>query len=406
MTSAPVSIPSRQTSTPPDATLAGLPVELADSVEACQQLREPWLRLRERCGVQSPNTDPDRFLAVVGAMDDARPHLVLLGPRESPRAMIVARTSRRRAAYRLGYLKFPSPVLRALDVVYEGLLTDGQPDSFMLALAHLVGYLRRRAFDTVSFNHLRLEQAHSVISNVRRAVVDPPELHWRFELVPRSYEHTIARLSPRDRSNIRRKAKRLTTHFKGNVRLRLFTREDELDEFMSGAVGIIAGGYQGALQVGLQDNALWRAMLSADACSRRLRCYWLEANGEPIAHETGAVYANTYHGYATAFLPKYHALSPGQMLLIRVIEDLCAVGVRCIDWGFGDAEYKRIYGTECWVEQSVRLYGRTARATVAWLLDVAVTQAASGLKSVAERLGTLRRIKNAWRRRMSRDDDR
>ncbi len=401
MTSPPPSIPHRPTLTPAATAPAGVPVEVADSIAACQRLREPWLRLRERCGVQSPNTDPDRFLAVVGALADARPHVVVIGPPESPRAMIVARRSRRRVAYRIGYVTFHSPTLQCLDVVYEGLLTDGQRNSVILAFTHLGGCLRRRDFDIVSFNHLRLEQAHSVMAHARRAVLDPPALHWRFELVPGSFDKTMARFSNATRRRRQRADRHLVKHFDGQVNLRLFTQVEELDELLPRAAQITAQSYHGRLGVGLHDEVVMRAMLSADAGAGRLRWYWLEARGKPIAHDGGCIYGDTYHAIAGSFLPQYRRLSPGQVLLIRVIENLCTAGVRWIDWGFGDAEYKRIYGTESWAEQRVSLYGRTARATVAWALDVARLRLENLFRAGVVCLGCLQWVKTAWRRRMT-----
>lgn len=386
----------------PAAAPSALRVEVANTIDACLRLREPWLRLRERGGVQSPNTDPDRFLAIVAAMGDVCPYVVAFGPSEFPRALIVARSARRRASHRVGYLRCRTPLLWCLDVAYEGLLTDHQPESLRIALDYLAGQLAGGSFDLVSFNHLRSEQAQEVGAVVRRAVLSPPELHWRFELVPGSYEQTISGFSKKHRYNVRRVDRLLVDRLGGHVRLRVFTQQQALAEFLSPAARITARSYQGGLNVGLVDNPVTRAMLSAEATAGRLRCYWLEAKGEPIAHQVGCVHGDTYHLTATSFVPQFRELSPGQVLLIRVIEDLCTANVRWIDYGFGDAEYKRIYGTESWTEQSVRLYGRTPRATAAWVMDLAATRGAAWLHAIAGRLGVARRLRNAWRRAMAR----
>jgi CelD/BcsL family acetyltransferase involved in cellulose biosynthesis len=343
------------------------------------------------------------FLAVATALDNARPYVVALGPPESPRALVVARRSNRRATYRLGYLTFSTPLLRCLDVVYEGLLPDGQPESLRMAIDYLAARLARGGVDLVSFNHLRSEQAEQMAAVAPRAVFDRPELHRRFELVPGSYEQTISGFSKKHRYNMRRADRLFVERLGGDVRLRVFTQEQELDQFFSPAARITARTYQGGLNVGLVDNSVTRALLSAEASAGRLRCYWLEAKGEPIAHQVGCVHGDTYYLAATSFLPQYSELSPGQVLLVRVIEDLCTTNVRWIDYGFGDAEYKRIYGTEFWMEQSVRLYGRTPRATAVWAMDLAVTRGVAWLHAIADRLGVVRRLKNAWRRRVTRN---
>ena len=153
--------------------------------------------------------------------------------------------------------------------------------------------------------------------------------------------------------------------------------------------------------MGFADTALWRAALATEARHGRLRCYWLEACGEPIAHQVGVVYGNTYFLEATSFLPEYRDLSPGQVLLTRVIEDLCHAGLHSVDYGFGDAGYKRIYGTLSWCEATIALYGARRRARVAYLLHRATDAAAHTLQQVARRFGVWAAIKNRWRRHLA-----
>jgi CelD/BcsL family acetyltransferase involved in cellulose biosynthesis len=320
--------------------------------------------------------------------------------------MIVARCSRRRAAYRIGYVTFRSPTLRCLDIAYEGLLTDRQTGALSMTTEYLDGLLACGGVDLVSFNHLRTGQAEQMAAGAPRSILHSSDIHWRFQLVPGSYEQTIAGFSKKHRYNMRRADRLLVERFGGHVCLRIFAQKQELDEFIPQASRITAQSYHGGLGVGFVDNAVTRALVSAEARAGRLRCYWLEAEGKPIAHQVGCLYGDTYHLLATSFLPQYRELSPGHVLLVRVIEDLCGVGMRWIDYGFGDADYKRIYGTESWSEQTVRLYGRTARATLAWTLDVATTRGAAGGRAAAKRLGAIRRLKNTWRRRLTRDHTR
>jgi len=186
----------------------------------------------------------------------------------------------------------------------------------------------------------------------------------------------------------------------------LVTSIEELDQLFDCGGSIAAHTYHVKLRGTFSDTPLWRAQLELEARRGALTGFLLLGGDTPIVFNIGWVDGPFFFPQAVAHLPQYSRFSPGKYLWLRVFEQCCAEGLEWVDYGFGDAEYKRIYGTECWVEQSVRLYGRTARATVAWLLDVAATRAASGLKFAAERLGILRRIKNAWRRRMSHDADR
>ena len=163
----------------------------------------------------------------------------------------------------------------------------------------------------------------------------------------------MARFSRKHRYNMRRADRILTEHFDGKVSLRCITRGDQVDAFVHDAARITAAGYQGTIGAGLGRPAVQRQILSAAARDGCLRCYLLECAGTAVAYQAGVICDNVYHLQSTAFLPDYGPLSAGQVLLVRVIRDLSEVGVRAIDYGFGDARYKQIYGTESWDEASI-----------------------------------------------------
>jgi hypothetical protein len=70
-----------------------------------------------------------------------------------------------------------------------------------------------------------------------------------------------------------------------------------------------------------------------------------------------------------------------------------------VDYGFGDAEYKRVYGTESWNEATLLLYGRGVRPTVARSLELASLGLMRAGKWAARTGGLSNPIKRAWRRR-------
>ncbi len=62
------------------------------------------------------------------------------------------------------------------------------------------------------------------------------------------------------------------------------------------------------------------------------------------------------------FDPAYADLRVGNYVLLRLIADLCAdESIDTLDYGFGDAEYKRRFGTRSWLEQDVHVFARRRR---------------------------------------------
>lgn len=164
--------------------------------------------------------------------------------------------------------------------------------------------------------------------------------------------------------------------------------------------------HQAGLGVAFTDSPTWREILTLEAREGRWRGYWLLCGGQPVAYEVGCVYDDTFFLEATGFLPELGRFNPGTLLLIKVFENLRADGIAKVDYGFGDAEYKRVYGSESWCESTIVVFSpRSARACSSWLLS----KSANGGRLALEALGRLTRIdaklKKTWRIRRQKTAD-
>ena len=382
-----------------DATMH---VVIARSVPDIASLRADWLALREQAAAATPNTDPDRYLAIIQALDgDVSPYVAIFHDQSELQAALIGRISRRQSTARVGYLRLPGPMLRCLDVVYGGLITLNNHASRQAVTNHLEELLRSRQVDNISINHLPLDHPLSPMTQNVGAIADPPEQHWRFNLVPHSYEDTIKTFSKKHRYNIRRSDRLLVEHFDGDVKLRVFHRVEDLPEFAEGAAGVAAETYQAGLGVGFADTPLWRSILQTEAEHGRLRCYWLECQGRPVAFQVGTLYGGTYFLEAIGYLRKHAHMSPGAVLHVRVLQDLCSLGTDTVDYGFGDAEYKRIHGSKCWEEATPCLYGPSWRGYAARSMHVAAKRMTGIAKTLLHATQAHRKLKNKWRALLS-----
>ncbi len=64
------------------------------------------------------------------------------------------------------------------------------------------------------------------------------------------------------------------------------------------------------------------------------------AGDQPVAAQFGLLSGNVYAGWFTAYDPRFAKYSPGLVKLLRVAEELAALGVHTIDLGEGAAAYK------------------------------------------------------------------
>ncbi len=149
------------------------------------------------------------------------------------------------------------------------------------------------------------------------------------------------------------------------------------------------------------DGTVHRDLLRREASRSRLRSYWLECAGQPIAFQIGAVCDGVYNLLSTAFLPEDAAVLPGQVLLVRVIEDLREARIGSIDYGFVDALYKRMYGTESWDEVTVHLYAKYVRASSTRVVHRVAVGLHRRAFAAAARGGRLGRVKKRRRSQLA-----
>jgi hypothetical protein len=160
--------------------------------------------------------------------------------------------------------------------------------------------------------------------------------------------YLIRHFSSKSRYNLRRTLRKLDDFAPGRVRVRSFSRPDEVDEFLEQAEGIARRTYQ--WQIGpcatLVVTPALREKLAALARQGFWRGYLLIVGDKPGAYCHGMVHGGTYFYNTVGFAPELAPLSPGQVLLLRMIEDLCATGAaRRLDLGTRAANYKEFFCT-------------------------------------------------------------
>jgi hypothetical protein len=72
-----------------------------------------------------------------------------------------------------------------------------------------------------------------------------------------------------------------------------------------------------------------------------------------------------------------------------------------MDFGLGDAEYKRHFGDERWAEEDVLLFARRPRPVVVNLARAGVLEASRAGKATLERSGKLAAARRKWRERLA-----
>ena len=393
----------------PSSRTSGNETIVATSVEDTDSLRDDWIAVLARYGKETLDSAPEFFLPfLTGLGDITQPHVAVFRRDGVPSAVIVGRTALRNIPCHIGHLKFRTPRLRCLDIVHGGLVSDGHQTSIRWVTTHLKQLLESGQVEHIAINHLSVDDPvldETIYPSISHHVLlSQNEPHWYATLLDPKTGEAVDTHSSKTLRTFRRKDKKLLEHFNQQVNIETVDGVSGKDLFLERACSIAARTYQSAIGVGFADNPRWRTMLDTLAVNGYLRGYVLIAAGEPIAYVFGSVFRSVFTLIATAFIPKHRDIGPGAYLLRHVLRVLADQGVSTVDFGFGDAAYKRLHGTECRSDVNLVFYGSGPKVRLAQYMIAGRGLLLRLIGYLLRRTGTFDRIKKAWRLRLGARD--
>jgi CelD/BcsL family acetyltransferase involved in cellulose biosynthesis len=262
----------------------------------------------------------------------------------------------------------------------------------------------------VLLQHVAVESAlHTVATRVAPRFSQQPFLprtpHWVLDL-PDSADELHRQLPKSVRDNLRRYSRRLARDHGDRLEFRTYSAPEDYDAIMRDVEAVAATSYQRGLGAGFDahsDGPFVRATL-ADGL---FRAWVLYLDGAPCAFETGYVGSGTVVIAAKGFDPAYGRLHVGKALQLHILEELSNdPGVRTLDFGFGDAEYKEKLSNRGWTDVDVAIYSRTRRGLTVNACRTAIIGADRLARRVADKVAgkdRIARLKRRWRDRRTPD---
>lgn len=379
-------------------------IHVARSLEELEALREPWQQLQGRHFA----TDPDVFPTIIGWQEHAvRPHAVSLERDGKPRAFVLARVEDIRLTTKIGYAAVYKPKVRALTVVYRGAMGDLDDDDARLVLDELRRELAAGEADVLRLRNLEVgtplhRAATTAEPRTLRERSTPATAHWELA-VPDSYDAFLRSLSRSTRESAKRYPKRLEKQFGDRLTVEVFRDVADAERVFADLRRVAEKTYQQGLGVAFAQTELQRRLTTMLMERGWFRAYVLYLDGEPIAFWQGHDYRGAFSTGVPGFDPAYADLRVGNYVLFKLIADLCAdESIDTLDYGFGDAEYKRRFGTRSWDEQDVHLFAPTAKGFRTNAIRSSLLTGVAGSTRLLERNDALGRIKRGWRDRLSR----
>lgn len=383
----------------------GWEVRIISSLDEIEAIRPVWEKIQKSEPCSVIDSDIERYLSVLKATEkDVQPHIMILLNKGDPAAMVIAKIQNHEHAIKLGYKTLFRPKLKCLTIVYGGILGNPDKEICTFIVKSFIELLQNRQVEMIYFNHLKTDsfiyglsrKLPGIFSRNYFPAVDP---HWQ-TLLSDMPDEFAGMLSKKGKREIGRCIRNLEKS-SGAVNIVNYHTKEETQEFLKIASQISELTYQKGIGQGVIRNTFTSELLNQAQKDGWLRAYVLFAGSVPLAFEYGCVYGDSYFAERAGFDPAFRSFSPGTILQLKIFEQLSKIdGVARYDYGFGDAEYKKKFGTVSWPETSIYIFAPQFYPVMINILDSSIKAVSYFLSVIAHRLGLAGKIKKWWRLRL------
>lgn len=341
-------------------------VTVARTADEVAALRPVW----ERLGARLLDADLDHFLAVVRWSPDVLgPHVLHVERPGAAELLVVARLVDQRVPLRVGYRALGHVRVRALVVSFDGVLGARDPGDHAAALAALRSELDRGAADVAVLQKLPDDDPlwAAVVDAVppSRLVVSAPVVHHQLATAV-SLDALLHQRPSKSRQRIRREVNRFRRDHEGRFEVRRLDLPEHRDRLVCDVEQVSALSYQRSLALGSVDPAVHAELLALARDRGWLRAWMLYVDAQPVSFWWGMKYGRVFEPGATAFDPRHQDAGVGTFTFLQMLDDLCHdPDVEVVDFGFGDAEYKRRFSTSVDERRDLRVFASRPRARLA-----------------------------------------
>ena len=375
-------------------------VIVARSTAEVEAMRPFWEKMQWH-----PNADIDYYLTVIKSRKEVeRPHVLMLRSNGAVQAMLVGRIENLQLELKFGYKALLRPRARSLTIVYGGALGDVSSPHCDVLFLELTNSLDGGEFELIFFNHLRVDSDlyRSVTKTpgiLRRSHLPEINLHWKTSPYT-SYDEFYAERTQNTRHNLRRYSKLLEKEFGAALTVRSFSLPNELGTIMIDIEKVARKSYHRGIEAGFVDSAETRQRARFALERQRFRGWVLYVEDNPCAFWTGSRYGNTFFTETTGYDPNFERYHPGTFLFVKMMEWLYAEGVDTVDFGFGDAQYKRNYCETYWEEASAYIFAPTLKGASLNLSKTTLGLGSRFAQCLLRRMDMLMKVKKRWRNRL------
>ena len=319
-------------------------IGMIKTVEELEAVRIDWEKQQSH-----PNNDFAQFKMVCQLRPEVEsPCVIVIAPSGQPQALIAGRLERTQFAPPIGYLKPLRIPAKVMTVLHEGVLGQMDDVAALESVEYLWSVLRSGVADAIEFHYLSEDSPLLAALQRHRSgwfcEKNPRwSVHWEMNL-PAEGAFIEHKVRSKHRTGLRRKERELESAFPGKVSWRWMSRFDDIPGLCARLEEVAARAYQRGLGTGFIDNEEYRRRFALFGGRGQLRLQLLEIDGIVRAFWFGYVYQGVFHLSETGYDPNLSKYEVGTLMFIRLNDELAKEDVRKLDFGIGDAHYKRRFG--------------------------------------------------------------
>lgn len=369
------------------------------SLQQLDDVKDYWERWQRH-----PNSDFAHFTLVCRLRPEVQSPLVTVVESDGePCALLAARLEWIRFSPRVGYFQPVRIPAKVLTVIYQGVLGQVDKEIAALLIRHVWSLLVSGEADAAVFHHLPEDSPllKALISFGPPLFREKPLVspNWRIDL-PEQVGSLLMNMRSNHRRRTIKKQRELESTFKGRLFWKWYKHFNDINGFCARVEETAALTYHRKLSSGFRDNEEYRQRFALFAGRHQLRAQLLEIDGRIHAFWIGNIYGNVFYASETGYDPDLHEFEVGTLGLLRTIDELVREGVRKLDFGFGDADYKKRLANQCRQEATVHLFAPTLKGiTLRASLGLFATLDSVG-RRLMQKVGVVHRLKTLWRRRL------
>jgi len=349
------------------------------------------------------DSDPDFFLKILDIRENIiSPFLIYITENNKPISLLVARLERKKLSAKIGYFKLLSVGVRSINVNYGGFIGVDTPTTRNIMIKTLLKNLEDGVADLVFF-HMLHEDSHLFQDldscNIKswRIQKSLPSMHYEMKC-PESPSDVLEKKSSKIRKRLNYEIRKVERSLV-NPKLTVDSSGEKVDDLMDELELVTSKTYQRRLGVGFVKNAEWRAILEVGFEKKWLDVWKLLECGKCISYIIGFTYSGRHLIYAKAFDPDYANLSVGKYHQINVLKELAGRNnCKLVDYGFGDAAYKKQFSTNEWRERNISISSSTIFSLFVHLYIKLALSMDLILRTILAKMGLTDRIKKFLRK--------